>query len=72
MPSETILLRNLGERIRDLRKAHGYSQEMLAELADIHENHVRRIERGSANPTYLVFLRLAPALKVSPVDLLPW
>jgi XRE family aerobic/anaerobic benzoate catabolism transcriptional regulator len=71
MPSETILLRNLGERIRDLRKAHGYSQEKLAELANIHENHVRRIEHGTANPTYLVLLRLARALKVPPVELLP-
>ena len=69
MASETILLRNLGKRLRELRKARGFSQELLAELADIHENHVRRIEGGTANPSYLVLVRIARALHVSLIDL---
>jgi transcriptional regulator with XRE-family HTH domain len=70
MASETTLLRSLGKRIRELRKASGISQERLAELADIHENHVRRIEGGTANPSYLVLLRIARALDVSPSELI--
>jgi transcriptional regulator with XRE-family HTH domain len=69
MASDAAMLRALGKRVRDLRHARGFSQERLAELADIHENHVRRIEGGTANPSYLVVFRLARALGVKPGDL---
>jgi transcriptional regulator with XRE-family HTH domain len=70
MPSDAALLRSLGKRIRELRKAIGISQERLAELAEVHENHIRRIERGEANPSYLVTLRIARALGVKPSELI--
>ena len=70
MASDASLLRSLGKRIRELRKARGISQERLAELADVHENHIRRIERGEANPSYLVALRIARALRVKPSELI--
>ena len=66
MASDAAKLRALGKRVRDLRHERGYSQEKLAELANIHENHVRRIEGGTANPSYLVLFRIARALGVSP------
>ena len=66
MASDAAMLRALGKRVRDLRHERGYSQERLAELAAIHENHVRRIEGGTANPSYLVLARIARALGVSP------
>ena len=69
MASDAAMLRALGKRVRDLRHARGFSQERLAELANIHENHVRRIEGGTANPSYLVVGRIARALRVSPADL---
>jgi len=69
MPSEAALLRSLGKKIRELRHEHGFSQERLAELADIHENHVRRIEGGTANPSYLVLVRIARALGVVMAEL---
>jgi transcriptional regulator with XRE-family HTH domain len=69
MASEASLLRALGKRIRERRKERRYSQEKLAELASIHENHVRRIEGGTANPSYLVLIRIAKALGVSVADL---
>ena len=69
MASDAAILRTLGKRVRDLRHDRGYSQERLAELAAIHENHVRRIEGGTANPSYLVVARIARALGVSPADL---
>ena len=70
MASEATLLRSLGKRVRELRSEHGFSQERLAELADIHENHVRRIEGGTANPSYLVLVRIARALGVTLPELL--
>ena len=63
-------LRLLGERIRELRKERSFSQEKLAELAEIHVNHLRRIELGQANPTYLVLLRICSALDVPLAELL--
>lgn len=66
MPSDAATLRTLGKRVRDLRHERGFSQERLAELAEIHENHVRRIEGGTANPSYLVVGRIARALGVNP------
>lgn len=71
MASDASLLRALGKRVRELRKERGYSQEKLAEHAGIHENHVRRVEGGTANPSYLVLMKLAKALSVKPSDLLP-
>ncbi len=64
MASDAAQLRSLGKRVRELRKARGLSQERLAELAEVHENHIRRIEAGTANPSYLVLLRIARALDV--------
>ena len=69
--SDEQTLRLLGERIRKLRKDNGLSQEALAERAEIHVNHLRRVELGQANPTYLVLLRLAKALGTSLPRLLP-
>jgi transcriptional regulator with XRE-family HTH domain len=59
------MLRNLGKRVRELRRERGYSQERLAELADIHENHVRRIE-GGTNPSTSFWSGSAHALGVNP------
>ncbi|MEA2238170.1 MAG: family transcriptional regulator, regulator of sulfur utilization [Thermoanaerobaculia bacterium] len=69
MASDAAMLRALGKRVRELRNERGFSQERLAELANIHENHVRRIEGGTANPSYLVVGRIARALGVSPAEL---
>jgi transcriptional regulator with XRE-family HTH domain len=69
--AERKLLLELGERIRELRNERGLTQEKLAELAEIHGNHLRRIELGQANPTYLVLTRIAAALKVTLPKLLP-
>jgi transcriptional regulator with XRE-family HTH domain len=66
MPSDAAMLRALGKRVRELRHQRGYSQERLAELAGIHANHVRRIQGGTANPSYLVVGRIARALGVNP------
>ena len=66
MPSDAGMLRTLGKRVRELRHESGFSQEKLAELAKVHENHIRRVEGGTANPSYLVVGRIARALGVNP------
>ena len=48
------------------RKKAGFSQETLAEKADIHPNYVGRIERGECSATLTILLRIAKALGVRP------
>lgn len=68
--AENIELKKFGERVRQLRKAKGLSQEKLAELADLHRNYIGGIERGERNLALLNIVRLAKALEVSPSQLL--
>lgn len=64
--------RQIGLRLRELRKKHGYSQEKAAELADIASNYLSGIERGKENPTVDVFMKLAHAYKVELWELLDY
>jgi transcriptional regulator with XRE-family HTH domain len=54
----------LGARIREIRKARGLTQEQLAEMVDIEQKHVSRIELGKNYPTIDRLERIAAALKV--------
>ena len=60
----------LGNAVSRLRRARGYSQEKLAELAGLHRTYVGGIERGERNVALLNIVRLARALNVSPSELL--
>jgi transcriptional regulator with XRE-family HTH domain len=61
--------RLLGERIRVIRKAADFSQEVLAEKADLHHNYVGELERGEKAATIDTLLKIAKALKVRVRDL---
>lgn len=63
-PEETA--RRVGIELRVLRIRADWSQERLAAEAKMHANRVGMIERGEANPTLGVLVRLAAALDVSP------
>ena len=63
-------LKRLGARVRALREERELSQETLAWDAGIHYNHLSGIERGVANPSFLVLLALAKELKVKVAELL--
>lgn len=56
--------------LRNLRQAHGLSQERLAELAGLHRTYVSSVERGARNISIDNISRLAKALDVSPDKLL--
>jgi DNA-binding XRE family transcriptional regulator len=64
-PALGRVARKLGKRIRALRKEQGFSQESLAELADIAARHMREIEHGRMNITIATALAIAKALDVS-------
>ena len=62
MPLRALQL--LGRTIRRLRKQRGLSQMKLAELADMHLNHVSSVERGERNPGVLSLLKISRGLGV--------
>lgn len=60
----------IGQRIRFLRKAHGLSQEELAERVDISTTHMSHIETGNTKLSLPVLVAIAGALDVRVDDLL--
>jgi len=57
------LVKAVGKRIRELREAKRYSQEDLANEADIPLSQVGRIERGEINPTISSLFAISEALQ---------
>lgn len=60
----------IGERIRKRRQELRWSQEKLAEVADISLNTVSRVEGGQSDMSIEVFRKLAQALGMSASELL--
>jgi len=58
-----------GQRVRELRKARGFSQEELAHRAGIHWTYLGGIERGERNPALVNIGKIARALKVPLAEL---
>ena len=62
--------KEVGFRIREVRQERGYSQEKLAELADLHRAYIGQIERGEKNIGLKNLEKIAKALVVNIKDLL--
>jgi transcriptional regulator with XRE-family HTH domain len=56
---------NVGNRIRELRKIKGVSQETLAGLADIDRTYMTSVENGKRNISIVNIEKIATALDVS-------
>lgn len=59
-----------GQRLAEVRKAKGFSQESLALESGLARSYLGGVERGQRNIALLNIYRLAKALKVSPAHLL--
>lgn len=59
---------NVGNRIRELRTAKGFSQEQLALLADITPTYLGLVERNVKNPTLKVIQQICSSLNISLSD----
>jgi len=59
------LQRALGARIRELRMAHGWSQETYADICEIHRSHMGEIERGEVDATISTLAKLAKGLDIT-------
>jgi len=59
------LQRALGERIRELRKKAGYSQEAFADAAGVHRTYMGTLERGEANLSLSNLNKISTALGIT-------
>ena len=59
-----------GERVRQIRKEKGLSQEALADLAGIDRSYMGHIERGDQNITLTKIYQISEALRASVSDLI--
>jgi transcriptional regulator with XRE-family HTH domain len=62
--------RIIGETIRHHRKRLNFSQEQLAEKADLHPVYIGELERGEETASVASLIRIAKALGVRVRDLL--
>jgi len=60
-----LLPMHFPQRLAEIRKAQGLTQQGLAEAASLHINQIRRYEGGAAQPTLEGLIKLAKALHVS-------
>lgn len=62
-------LTTLGSRIRDRRKALGFTQEQLAAAAEIDRSYIGGVERGERNVTITMLGYICSALECDIADL---
>ena len=56
------MLKEIGQKLCELRKEQGMSQLDLAVEADLSQTFISRLERGAANPTVKSLQRIAHIL----------
>lgn len=61
-------LKQVGERIRSLRKEKGLTQEALAEKANIHYSYISGIEHADRNISLETLEKIIVALEVVPLE----
>jgi transcriptional regulator with XRE-family HTH domain len=69
MTKKKILIA-FGDKVRELRKEKGLSQEELSFKADLHRTYIGMIERAEKNITLTNIEKIAKALNVKVKDLL--
>lgn len=62
-------IKKFGQRLRELRKEKGISQESLAWKTGFELSQIGRIERGEVNTSISHLAAIAKALKVTPKEL---
>ena len=69
MPKRDSVLAALGRNVRQQREAKAFTQEKLAERANLDSTYISGIERGLRNPGIKNVARLAKALGLSTEEL---
>ncbi len=69
MGKRADILERFGQRVRELRKVQGYSQENFAAACELDRTYIGGIERGERNVGVRAIFRLAKALGLHPAKL---
>lgn len=67
--SNTNFLYLIGQRIKEIRKQRGLTQEQLADRTDMQYTYIGGIERGERNISLLTFEKICNGLEVTPTFL---
>ena len=59
-----------GTVVRELREARGWTQEELAERANMNASYLGFVERGDNVPTLTIIIQIAEGLRAEPGELL--
>lgn len=70
MHDEDHLITNVGARLKQLRYAAGYTQEVMANRVGSGLRNYQRLETGTINMSLRTLARLSTALDIDPQDLL--
>jgi transcriptional regulator with XRE-family HTH domain len=65
----TLIQKRFGERVRELRKENGLSQEALALACDLDRTYIGGVERGERNISLINIYKIAAALGVAAKEL---
>lgn len=66
----TTLAKCFGDRVRELRQAHGMTQEKLAEYLNVHPSYPGQLERGERSPSLQTIEKLSTTFHLPPSELL--
>lgn len=64
-------IKALAARVKEVRLECNFSQERLALAANVDRSFISRLERGIANPSYLMLVQIANALGKPTKELIP-
>jgi len=64
------MLKALGQRIRELRRKQGYSQEAFADRCGVHRTFMGTIERAESNVSFQNLAKVSKALGITLAQLL--
>lgn len=67
-----VVLKALGEKLHQQRKAKKLSLRQLASIADVDYSQIDKIEKGRLNITIITLISIADALGMSPGELLDY
>jgi putative transcriptional regulator len=69
-PQASTICVRVGKRIRELRQARGWTQQILADHAQIERSHLARLEEGKREAGLMMLEKIAEALETSLSELL--
>lgn len=58
-------LNTFGKKLQKIRKSRGLTQSELAELAEVHEKHISKLETGCYKPSFKTLNKILKVLNLS-------